>query len=53
MNKRITLFLIGIIIPFCIYSQNIAGTWIGKLSLPTDELTICFNLQKAGVYINL
>ena len=48
MSKRITSFLIGIIIPFCIYSQNITGTWIGKLSLPTGELTICFNLQKAG-----
>ena len=46
MKKQFTLLLMGILVPVCIYSQDISGTWNGKLSLPTGSLTICFNLQK-------
>lgn len=48
MNKRISLLLMGIIFPVCIFSQDISGTWNGKLSLPTGSLTICFNLQQTA-----
>ena len=46
MKKQFALLLMGIFVPVCIYSQDISGTWNGKLSLPTGSLTICFNLQK-------
>ena len=46
MKKQFALLLMGILVPVCIYSQDISGTWNGKLSLPTGSLTICFNLQK-------
>ena len=46
MKKQFTLLLVGILVPVCIYSQDISGTWNGKLSLPTGSLIICINLQK-------
>ena len=46
MKKQFALLLMGILVPVCIYSQDISGAWNGKLSLPTGSLTICFNLQK-------
>ena len=46
MKKQFALLLMGILVPVCIYSQDISGAWNGKLSLPTSSLTICFNLQK-------
>ena len=46
MKKQFALLLMGILVPVCIYSQDISGAWNGKLSLPAGSLTICFNLQK-------
>lgn len=38
----------GLMLPACLFSQDLSGTWNGKLSLPTGSLTICFNLQKTA-----
>lgn len=38
--------LIALSAPTCLSAQEISGTWLGKLSLPTGSLTIVFHIKK-------
>lgn len=46
MKNKIVLTVLGIILSTTVYSQNIAGSWIGKVNYGTNSINIVFNISE-------